>query len=91
MLSPVQYSYRLKLLLAKIVFNIPIGGVFEAVTHSGLGLSGGTGVTSQGWLRVGSNGKYMFDEIYVFFDIYVVEFWVKQKHIFIASGGFGRL
>ena len=48
-------------------------------------------LTKHPTLRVGSNGKLMFDEIYVFSDIHVVEFWVKQEHIFLASGGFGIL
>ena len=41
--------------------------------------------------RPGSHGKHMFDETYaftIFPNIYFVEFWVKKKHVFLASEDF---
>ena len=58
--------------------------------HDGL-LSVSIRVRARSRVRVGSNRKHMFEETYVFsdiFNIHFVEFWVKQKHIFLASEDF---
>ena len=58
---------------------------FVVTSGSRLGLELELGFRVRVRVTVGSNGKYMFDEIYVFLifpDICFVEFWVKQKQTF---------